>query len=54
MAEQDFKFDDALLMKTAREMLAKKLTDACIGDYYLRTESQRGAFYYKIYFIYYI
>ena len=27
MAEQDFKFDDALLMKTAREMLAKKLTE---------------------------
>lgn len=25
MAEQDFKFDDALLMKTAREMLAKKI-----------------------------
>lgn len=28
MAEQDFKFDDALLMKTAREMLAKKLAEA--------------------------
>ena len=27
MAEQDFKFDDTLLMKTAREMLAKKLTE---------------------------
>ena len=27
MAEQDFKFDDALLMKTAREMLAKKLAE---------------------------
>ena len=27
MAEQNFKFDDALLMKTAREMLAKKLTE---------------------------
>lgn len=27
MAEQDFKFDDALLMKTTREMLAKKLTE---------------------------
>lgn len=27
MAEQDFKFDDALLMKIAREMLAKKLTE---------------------------
>lgn len=25
MAEQDFKFDDALLVKTAREMLAKKI-----------------------------
>lgn len=27
MAEQDFKSDDALLMKTAREMLAKKLAE---------------------------
>lgn len=27
MAEQDFKFDDALLMKTACEMLAKKLAE---------------------------
>lgn len=27
MAEQDFEFDDALLMKTAREALAKKLTE---------------------------
>nr|DAZ07044.1 MAG TPA: hypothetical protein [Caudoviricetes sp.] len=31
-----------------------RITHECIRDYYLRTESQRGAFYYKIYFIYYI
>lgn len=45
MAEQNFKFDDALIMQTAREMLAKKLAEtvkevAKSGEWEIPTATQ--------------
>lgn len=45
MAKQDLKFDDALLMRTAREMLAKKLAEtvkevAKAGEWEIPTATQ--------------